>query len=142
MPETKAPQPNGNGEAEPAAAFPFCSAERQLASAGIVASMSTRQGEFRRPLPAGRSEALREPAALRQGTLVTFSSPRKPIDTRGETRPITANRKHLKPKGDQPWTRPALGRRIVTDRLARDEGARSPAGNGEAGPAVVFLLKR
>ena len=61
VPETKALHAAGNGEAEPAVAFPFCSAERSLRPAGIVASMSEPAGRVSmRPADCGRSEGTGE----------------------------------------------------------------------------------
>ena len=95
----------GNGEAEPAV-FPFCSAECSPAAGGeIVASMSgARQGEFHDPPDAGGARAPREPA-LRQGALYPPSCRhKKDGHLPGETRPITANRRH--PKNQQQGSEP------------------------------------
>ena len=54
-------QPPGNGEAEPAVAFRFCSAECSPRPAGIVASMSEPAGRVSmRPADCGRSEGTGE----------------------------------------------------------------------------------
>ena len=67
---------------------------------------------------------------------------RKLVARRGETRPITANRRHPEnrtAKTKAPGPRPAPGRRIVAGCRARIGGtARQPAGNGEAEPAAAF----
>ena len=83
----------GNGEAEPAAAFPFCSAERNPRPAGIVASMSgAREGGFRRDPPGAGGRGHRREPALRRGHFIhLLVATRKMVARRGETRPITAN---------------------------------------------------
>ena len=65
----KAPQPAGNGEAEPAAAFPFCSAE-EPAAGGIVASMSEpARASFDATRRTRVERGHRREPALRQGLL-------------------------------------------------------------------------
>ena len=71
VPETKALHAAGNGEAEPAVAFPFCSAERSLRPAGIVASMSEpARASFDATRRARVERGHRREPALRQGALL------------------------------------------------------------------------
>ena len=70
-PETTATHVAGNGEAEPAAAFPFCSAERSPRPAGIVASMSEPvRASFDAPRRARAKRGHRREPALRQGAFL------------------------------------------------------------------------
>ena len=80
--------------------------------------------------PAGRGGARewREPALRQGGVLVTFSSPQESRHCRGETRPITANRRHPKPNGkDRSPDRSCAGRRIVSEAALNSGIARPPA---------------
>ena len=104
----------GNGEAEPAATFPFCSAECSPRPAGIVASMSEPAGEFRRDPPAW---AERAKPALRQGRFFIHLSCRH----KRWSPPGRDPANHRQPKAPQnhttkiksPGPRPAPGRRIT-----------------------------
>ena len=136
-------QPPGNGEAEPAVAFPFCSAECSPRPAGIVASMSEPAGRVS-TRPAGRGWSEGTGASRRCGRGRFFGdflvATRKSLARRGETRPITANRKHPKTKGQRSKALdPGLrrGDESLPTALPATK-APPPAGNGEAGPAVVF----
>ena len=70
-PTIEARQPAGNGEAEPAAAFPSCSAEWSPRPAGIVASMSEPvRASFDATRRARVERGQRREPALRQGALL------------------------------------------------------------------------
>ena len=143
VPETKAPHARRQWRSRAGSSFPSAApsaargrrelSRRCLSPPGRV---STR--------PAGRrwSEAPAKPA-LRQGAFFIHLSCRHKKDGRlpGETRPITANRRHLEnrsSKDQRLWTRPAPGRRIVPGCRARNEGAtRRRQWRSRAGQDVV-----
>ena len=82
-PTIEARQPAGNGEAEPAAAFPFCGAERSPRPAGIVASMSEpERASFDATRRARVARGHRREPALRQGALLCLLSCRHKKDGR------------------------------------------------------------
>ena len=91
-------QPPGNGEAEPAVAFRFCSVECSPRPAEIVASMSEPAGRVStRPADCGRSEGTGESRRCGRGAFASFlCRHKKGGRPPGETRPITANRRHPK----------------------------------------------
>ena len=94
----------------------FCSAERNLRPAGLVASMfePVRVKSTRPAVARAQRGHLREPA-LRQGAFASFLSPQERRSPAGGTRPITANRRHATEQNDKDQS-PDPGLRRATNR--------------------------